>query len=91
MWFSDGPGRWWPVRSDGQGQAAGGCTFPPGEQTATVGPLDVSIAGMSDDQQLVEAVLARVPGAFERLVARHQNLVWHLVYRMVRQVKAVLR
>jgi RNA polymerase sigma-70 factor (ECF subfamily) len=32
---------------------------------------------------LVEAVLARAPGAFERLVARHQALVWHLVYRMV--------
>lgn len=38
---------------------------------------------MSEDQELVKAVLARTPGAFERLVARHQNLVWHLVYRMV--------
>ena len=38
---------------------------------------------MSDDAQLVTAVLARAPGAFERLVARHQALVWHLVYRMV--------
>jgi RNA polymerase sigma factor (sigma-70 family) len=38
---------------------------------------------MSDDQELVTAVLARKPGAFERLVARHQKLVWHLVYRMV--------
>ena len=38
---------------------------------------------MSDDQELVSAVLARTPGAFERLVARHQKLVWHLVYRMV--------
>ena len=38
---------------------------------------------MSDDAQLVAAVLARTPGAFERLVARHQALVWHLVYRMV--------
>ena len=38
---------------------------------------------MSEDQQLVAAVLARNPGAFERLVARHQKLVWHLVYRMV--------
>ena len=38
---------------------------------------------MSDDRDLVTAVLARTPGAFERLVARHQNLVWHLVYRMV--------
>jgi RNA polymerase sigma-70 factor (ECF subfamily) len=38
---------------------------------------------MSEDQELVQAVLARAPGAFERLVARHQKLVWHLVYRMV--------
>lgn len=38
---------------------------------------------MSEDQDLVMAVLARTPGAFERLVARHQKLVWHLVYRMV--------
>lgn len=38
---------------------------------------------MSDDQDLVTAVLARQPGAFERLVTRHQKLVWHLVYRMV--------
>ena len=38
---------------------------------------------LSEDQELVNAVLGRAPGAFERLVARHQNLVWHLVYRMV--------
>jgi RNA polymerase sigma-70 factor (ECF subfamily) len=38
---------------------------------------------MSEDRDLVTAVLARTPGAFERLVARHQNLVWHLVYRVV--------
>ena len=38
---------------------------------------------MSEDQYLVTAVLARTPGAFERLVARHQKLVWHMVYRMV--------
>jgi len=38
---------------------------------------------MSEDEELVQAVLARTPGAFERLVARHQKLVWHLVYRMV--------
>ena len=38
---------------------------------------------MSEDQELVQAVLARAPGAFERLVARHQKLVWHMVYRMV--------
>jgi len=38
---------------------------------------------MSEDQDLVKAVLAKTPGAFERLVARHQNLVWHMVYRVV--------
>ncbi len=38
---------------------------------------------MSEDHDLVRDVLARVPGAFERLVVRHQRLVWHLVYRMV--------
>ena len=38
---------------------------------------------MSEDEELVQAVLARAPGAFERLVARHQKLVWHMVYRMV--------
>lgn len=38
---------------------------------------------MSEDQDLVAAVLAHAPGAFERLVARHQKLVWHMVYRMV--------
>ena len=39
--------------------------------------------GRAEDRQLVESVLARAPGAFEHLVARHQKLVWHLVYRMV--------
>ena len=38
---------------------------------------------MEEDRALVAAVLARTPGAFERLVARHQKLVWHLVYRLV--------
>jgi len=39
---------------------------------------------MSDDQELVTAVIARAPGAFERLIARHKALVWHVVYRMVK-------
>lgn len=39
----------------------------------------------SEDETIVAAVLARTPGAFERLVARHQALVWHLVHRMVQQ------
>lgn len=38
---------------------------------------------MSEDRQLVADVLARLPGAFERLVERYQKLVWHLVFRMV--------
>jgi RNA polymerase sigma-70 factor (ECF subfamily) len=38
---------------------------------------------MHPDQTLVEAVLARQAGAFERLVRQHQRLVWHLVQRMV--------
>lgn len=36
-----------------------------------------------EDRQLVNDVLARRAGAFERLVARHQRLAWHVVYRMV--------
>ncbi|RDS84721.1 sigma-70 family RNA polymerase sigma factor [Dyella monticola] len=36
------------------------------------------------DRQLVHAVLANAPGAFERLVREHQALCWHIIYRMVR-------
>jgi len=39
---------------------------------------------MSDDHELVTAVMARTPGAFEQLIARHKALVWHVVYRMVK-------
>lgn len=42
---------------------------------------------MSNDRELVQQVLARQHGAFERLVAQYQRLVWHLVYRMVHQVQ----
>ena len=38
---------------------------------------------MSEDQAIVTAVLAGEAGAFERLIKRHQALVWHLVHRMV--------
>lgn len=38
---------------------------------------------MHADQTLVEAVLARRNGAFERVVQQHQRLVWHVVQRMV--------
>lgn len=38
---------------------------------------------MSEDEDIVAAVLARAPGALERLVNRHQALVWHMVYRLV--------
>jgi RNA polymerase sigma-70 factor (ECF subfamily) len=36
------------------------------------------------DRDLVEAVLARRPGAFERLVRQYQGLCWHILQRMVR-------
>jgi RNA polymerase sigma factor (sigma-70 family) len=36
------------------------------------------------DRPLVDAVLANAPGAFERLVREHQDLCWHIIYRMVR-------
>lgn len=45
--------------------------------------MAVSAAGMSEDQDMVAAVLARTPGAFERLVAQYQRLVWSMVYRLV--------
>lgn len=37
-----------------------------------------------DDRALVAAVLARAPGAFERLVRQYQGLCWHILLRMVR-------
>ena len=36
------------------------------------------------DRPLVEAVLAKAPGAFERLVREYQGLCWHIIYRIVR-------
>jgi RNA polymerase sigma-70 factor, ECF subfamily len=39
---------------------------------------------MSADRELVEAVLARRTGAFERLVREYQGLVAHIVFRLVR-------
>ena len=36
------------------------------------------------DRDLVEAVLARRPKAFERLIREYQGLCWHIVQRMVR-------
>ncbi len=39
---------------------------------------------MSDDQTLVDAVLADAPGAFEQLVRQYQGLCWHIIQRMVR-------
>ena len=38
----------------------------------------------SPDRELVDAVLANRPGAFERLVREHQGLCWHIIQRMVR-------
>lgn len=37
----------------------------------------------TDDRALVTAVLAQVPGAFERLVREYQGLCWHIIHRMV--------
>jgi len=59
---------------------------------ATGGAVSVSSVRMNarrapdleDDRLLVSDVLARVPGAFERLVGRFQGLCWHIVSRMVR-------
>src|SRR3569832_1840634 len=36
------------------------------------------------DREMVEAVLARRPRAFEKLVRQFQGLCWHIVQRMVR-------
>jgi len=40
---------------------------------------------MTDDQSLVQAVLAGKPQAFARLIDRHQKLVWHVLMRMLGQ------
>jgi RNA polymerase sigma-70 factor (ECF subfamily) len=39
---------------------------------------------LDHDRALVEAVLKRVPGAFETLVRDYQGLCWHIINRMVR-------
>jgi RNA polymerase sigma factor (sigma-70 family) len=36
------------------------------------------------DRELVDAVLANRPGAFERLIRDYQGLCWHIIQRMVR-------
>lgn len=38
----------------------------------------------SPDRELVDAVLANRPGAFERLIREYQGLCWHIIHRMVR-------
>ncbi len=38
---------------------------------------------MTNDQTLVDAVLAESPGAFEQLVRQYQGLCWHIIQRMV--------
>jgi RNA polymerase sigma factor (sigma-70 family) len=59
---------------------------------ATAGTLAVSIAIMNDakDRALADAARSGAPGAaaaFERLVRRHQRLVWHVVQRLVRDTE----
>jgi RNA polymerase sigma factor (sigma-70 family) len=39
---------------------------------------------MNPDRALVDAVLARTPGAFETLVREYQGLCWHIIQRIVR-------
>ncbi|HVJ63449.1 MAG TPA: sigma-70 family RNA polymerase sigma factor [Tahibacter sp.] len=39
---------------------------------------------MNPDREMVDAVLSNAPGAFERLVRAHQDLCWHIIYRIVR-------
>jgi len=50
---------------------------------ATDRPAAVSLVKM-EDRALVDAVLARAPGAFERLIREYQGLCWHVINRMVR-------
>ena len=38
----------------------------------------------NSDRDLVDAVLADRPGAFERLIRQYQGLCWHIIQRMVR-------
>lgn len=64
----------WRLQSNSPGAANGTCNRVPN------GCIQHC---MSEDQALVQDVLARARGAFERLVSRHQRLVWHMVYRMV--------
>ena len=47
-------------------------------------PSDSSDDTLLADRALADAVLAGVPGAFERLVREYQGLCWHVIDRMVR-------
>ncbi len=47
-------------------------------------PNPPACGSLDADRALVAAVLARRPGAFERLVRDYQRLCWHIVDRMVR-------
>jgi len=59
------------------------CSTQP-DQHMQPGPTIWYPKTMDDDRQLVCDVLEGASCAFERLVARHQTLVWHMVFRMVR-------
>ncbi|MGH8147665.1 MAG: RNA polymerase sigma factor [Rhodanobacteraceae bacterium] len=41
------------------------------------------------ERELVDAVLANRPGAFERLVREYRGLCWHIIQRMVRNPEDV--
>ena len=47
-------------------------------------PLRMEDKRSSPDRDLVDAVLANRPGAFERLIGQYQGLCWHIIQRMVR-------
>jgi len=47
-------------------------------------PPPSRLSSIDADRALVEDVLARAPGAFERLVRIYQGLCWHIINRMVR-------
>lgn len=58
------------------------------DRHADLPAADATVAGQAGastaDRELVEAVLANTPGAFERLVREYQGLCWHIIQRMVR-------
>jgi len=61
-----------------------GCGAEPRKNTCNLIGIRCLKPTVNDDQALISAVLGKQPGAFARLVQRHQRLVWHLIVRMVK-------